>query len=161
MSRLQQPWILGTLLLLACLAGAGFGLLQPHVGGVYLDTLADPEAARALLAALSPAQRAAHFQVTLFLDSLFPASFGLLCAGLALRLPAPWSRYGSMPAIMAILLDLAENGIQLLALSGSADLLAAKAWVTPGKFFLFALALAIGGISVAGAVLARIRRGEG
>ncbi len=155
MSRLQQPWILGTLLLLTCLAGAGFGLLQPHVGGVYLDTLADPEAA------LSPAQRAAHFQVTLFLDSLFPASFGLLCAGLALRLPAPWSRYGPMPAIMAILLDLAENGIQLVALCGGADLLAAKAWVTPGKFFLFALALAIGVISVAGALLARIRRVEG
>lgn len=161
MKWLEDTRVLAALLLLTGLAAFCFGLFRPGVGGAYLDMLADPEAARALLGTLTPTQRSVHLQVTLVLDTLFPVSFGLLCAGLALRLPGPWRRYASLPAIMAIGLDLAENGVQVLALSGSADLLAAKAWLTPAKFALFGLAATIALVSAIAGLRTRLRRPAG
>ena len=49
-------------------------------------------------------------------------------------------KIAALPAFAASIVDLTENTVQALALSGAADVLDAKDWLTPLKFGLFAAA---------------------
>ncbi|MEM9939022.1 MAG: hypothetical protein AAF768_09255 [Pseudomonadota bacterium] len=128
-------------LFLAMLAiGYSFSSVRAAVDGPILDMLMTGEAAQARLAELNAEQRRAHFWATVFNDTAYPLAYGGLLAGLALRFGG---KILAVPAVGAALTDLAENTVQALALSGTADLLAAKSVLTPLKFGLFALAAVI------------------
>lgn len=143
MQFLTRAPVLWALFVLMILAGAAFRIFAPQAGGAYLDMVAEPGEVRALFEGLSPEQKTAHFWVTVLVDTLFPLSFGLLFAGMALRFFGKWGRLASVPAFAVLIFDLTENTVQALALSGTADALDAKAWLTPLKFGLFWLAAVI------------------
>lgn len=121
----------------------GFALFSDAVGGRYLDTVASGEASRALIAGLTEAHRNAHFWVTVLLDTVYPLAYGGFFAAMALRFFGRFGRLAALPALATIIIDLTENTVQALALSGAADALDAKSWLTPLKFGMFFLAAAI------------------
>lgn len=137
MQFLTRAPVLWALFVLMIAGFFGFSLFNAAVGGTFLDFLSDPEAARAVVAGMTAEQRSAHFWVTALLDTAFPLSFGLFFAGMAMRFFGKWGKLAALPAFGALVFDLTENTIQALALSGAADVLDAKAWVTPGKLWLF------------------------
>lgn len=143
MQFLTRAPVLWALFVMMILSGAGFQVFGPAVGGAYLDMVSEPAEVRALFEALTPEQRTAHFWVTVLNDTLFPLSFGLLFAGMALRFFGKWGKLASVPAFAVLIFDLTENTVQALALSGVADALDTKAWLTPVKFGLFWLAAGI------------------
>lgn len=124
----------------------GFGVFRDAAGGVLLDGLSDLDDILVLLNGMTPSEKSAHFYITLFLDMPYPLIYGCLFAATAIR----FSGFSllAIPAALVIPVDIAENTIQLLALSGFEDYLAAKQYLTPLKFALFALA----GIIAVGAV---------
>ena len=143
MQFLTRAPVLWALFALMILAAAGFQIFGPAVGGAYLDLVSEPGEVRALFASLTPEQKTAHFWVTVIIDTVFPLSFGLLFAGMALRFFGKWGKIASVPAFAVLIFDLTENTVQALALSGTADALDAKVWLTPVKFGLFWLAAGI------------------
>ena len=143
MQLLTRAPVLWALFALMILSGIGFQIFGPAVGGTYLDLLSEPGEVRALFEGLTPQQKTAHFWVTVLNDTLFPFSFGLLFAGMALRFFGKWGKLAALPGFAVLVFDLTENTVQALALSGAADALDAKVWLTPAKFGLFWLAAAI------------------
>ncbi len=158
MSLITRTPVLWGLFAAMILIGFGFAAFSPAVGGQYLDMISDPETARGVLAGMGAGERQAHLWVTLLLDTAYPLSFGLLFAGLAWRFFGTSGRVAAIPGFAVIIADLTENMIQALALSGLADVLAAKAWVTPLKFGLFALAAGLALIALGIALYRRFFR---
>lgn len=142
-SFLKQTPVIWGLFIAMILTGAGFGAFNEAVGGTYLDMIATGDQSRTLIAGLSEAQRSAHFRVTIFLDTAFPIAYGGFFAGMALRFFAQYGPIAALPALATAIVDLTENTVQALALSGAADALDAKAWLTPLKFGLLYLAAGI------------------
>jgi hypothetical protein len=140
------------------LIGFGFGVFNGAVGGTYLDMITQGEDARSLVASLTEAQRFAHFWVTVLLDTAYPLAYGGFFAAMALRFWGKFGRLAALPAIATIIVDLTENTVQALALSGAADVLDAKDWLTPLKFGLFFLAAAIALIALVIAVVNIFRK---
>lgn len=143
MSLITRTPVLWALFVLMVLCIFGFQYFSPAVGGQYLDMLDEKDAIRATFAALTPEQKSVHFWVTVLIDTAFPISFGLLFAGLAWRFFSKWGAVAAIPGFAVLIVDLTENTIQALALSGAADALDAKVWVTPLKMGLFYLAALI------------------
>ena len=157
MAFLSRTPVLWGSFILFLLIGVGFGLFSGAVGGTYLDTLDSGEASRELIASMTDAQRSAHFWVTVLLDTAYPLAYGALFAGLALRFFGRFGRLAALPAIAVVVVDLTENMVQALALSGAADALDAKDWLTPLKFGLFFLAAAIALVALLIAIVSRVR----
>jgi len=155
---LKRTPVIWTLFVLMILIGFGFGVFNGAVGGRYLDTITTGTGARALLDSLTDAQRSAHFWVTVLLDTAYPLAYGGFFAGMALRFFGRFGKIAAFPAFATIILDLTENTVQALALSGAADVLAAKDWLTPLKFLLFLIAAAIALIALAIAIVNMIRK---
>ena len=128
-----------------------FQYFTPVVGGQFLDMLDEPALIREAFAAMTPEQKSAHFWVTVLVDTAFPISFGLLFAGLAWRFFGKYGPAAAIPGLAVLIVDLTENTIQALALSGAATL-DAKAQVTPLKMGLFYLAAVIALIALGIAV---------
>ncbi|MFN4225243.1 MAG: hypothetical protein ACK4HR_02920 [Hyphomonas sp.] len=143
MSLITRTPVLWNLFALAFVMPGFFAAFAPSVGGQYLDMLDKPEVIRATFAAMTPEQKSAHFWVTVLVDTAFPIAFGLLFAGLAWRFFGKYGPLAAIPGFAVLIVDLTENTIQALALSGAADALDAKAWVTPLKMGLFYLAAVI------------------
>ena len=152
MILISRTPVLWTLFVLTILCIAGFQYFTPMAGGQLLDMLSQPEEVRATLAAMTPEQRSVHFWVTVLLDTLFPLSFGLLFAGMGWRFFGKWGPVAALPGFAVMVVDLTENTIQALALSGTADALDAKAWVTPLKYGLFYVAAIVALVAAAIAV---------
>ncbi len=152
MSFITRTPVLWTLLGLTIALTLAFGAFAPMVGGEYLDMVSAPADSRALFEALTPAERRAHFWLTLLLDTAYPLSFGLFFAGMGLRFFGKWGKLAAIPGLAVLIVDLTENTLQWLTLSGAAYLLEPKAWITPLKMDLFYLgavvALAGAGIGV-------------
>jgi len=147
-TRTPVLWALFVLMLLCIFA---FQHFTPAVGGQFLDMLDEPLAIRETFGAMTPEQKSVHFWVTVLVDTAFPLSFGLLFAGLALRFFGEWGVPAAIPAFAVLIVDLTENTVQALALSGVADALDAKAWVTPLKMGLFYIAalIAVAALAIA------------
>lgn len=158
MHLISRTPVLWGLFGLAVVCMAGFAVFQPGVGGQYLDMLSDPARVEAAFAAMSPEQRTTHFWVTVVIDTAFPFSFGLLFAGLGWRFFGRFGVLAALPGLAVLVADLTENMIQALALSGAADVLDAKAWVTPLKMNLFYLGAIIALIALGIAVYRRVRK---
>ncbi|RAN33837.1 hypothetical protein [Hyphomonas pacifica] len=155
----RTPVLWGSFILFL-LIGVGFGIFSGVVGGAYLDTLDGGEASRALIASMTPAQRSAHFWLTVLLDTAYPLAYGALFAGLALRCLGRYGRLAALPALAVVVVDLTENMVQALALSGAVDALDAKVWLTPLKFGLFFLAAGIALVALLIATVNRVCRGK-
>ena len=153
----RTPVIWG-LFIAMILIGAGFGFFNEAVGGTYLDTVTNGDLSRSLIASLSDAQRSAHFWVTVLLDTAYPLAYGGFLAAMALRFFGKYGRLAALPALATAIVDLTENTVQALALSGAADALDAKDWLTPLKFGLFFLAAAIALIALVIAIIKIFRK---
>jgi hypothetical protein len=152
MSLITRTPVLWTLLGLTICLTLAFGALAPLVGGQFLDMVSAPADSRALYDAMTPGERTAHFWITLLLDTAYPFSFGLFFAGMGLRFFGKWGKLAAIPGFAVLIVDLTENTLQWLTLSGAAYVLEPKAWITPLKMDLFYLgaivALAGAGIGV-------------
>ncbi|MEO1642371.1 MAG: hypothetical protein AAFR74_03475 [Pseudomonadota bacterium] len=153
------------ILILYLLTTLGVGLsFQPVMavaGEPLLDFLMSGAAASERLAAMSDEAKTAHFWGTVLNDTAYPLAYGTLFAGLAFRFGGQRLWYG-MPALAAVVLDLAENTVQALALSGTADALWLKNGLTPLKFGMVALAAGLALALIARAVwqVVLVKRGN-
>ncbi|WP_084399768.1 hypothetical protein [Henriciella aquimarina] len=162
------PWLTRTPVIIASglamvIVGISFSPVQKLIDGPLLDMIWSGPAAEARLAEMTAVQRTAHFWGTVLNDTAYPIFYGAFLAGLSGRFaPQRWKGWVMLPALLTVVADLAENTVQALALSGTADLLGLKSLLTPVKFGLFTVAglLAFGLVLFA---LARwgIRRGRG
>jgi hypothetical protein len=98
---------------------------------------------RDAVAAFSPTQRRVHLWTTATLDVAYPIAYGLLFAGLALKVFGKAGPFLALPSFAVIVTDLAEGVVQVMGLAGNMDILAQKAWLTPLKLGLFGLAAII------------------
>lgn len=161
MSLITRTPVLWALFVLMVLCVFAFQHFTPAVGGQFLDMLDQPAAIRETFAAMTPEQKSAHFWVTVLVDTAFPIAFGLLFAGLAWRFFGKYGPLAAIPGFAVLIVDLTENTIQALALSGAADALDAKAWVTPLKMGLFYLAAVIALIALGIAVFRMVTKKKG
>jgi ABC-type molybdate transport system permease subunit len=155
---LKRTPVIWTLFFLMIVIGFGFGVFDTAVGGTYLDMSASSVQARETVAAMTGAQRNAHFWVTVLLDTAYPLAYGGFLAGMALRFFGSYGKAAAVPAFATIIVDLTENTVQALALTGAADVLDAKEWLTPLKFGLFFLAAAIALVALIIAIVNLFRR---
>lgn len=155
---LTRTPVLWTLFVAQFVIVFGFGFFRDAVGGQFLDFITSGRDARTALEAMSPAQRTTHFWVTVLLDTAYPLAYGGFMAGMALRFFGRFGKIAAAPAFAVIVLDLTENMVQALALSGTADVLAAKDWLTPLKFALVWPAAIIALIALAIAIMNMFRK---
>lgn len=151
----RTPVLVGAFVLFL-VTGALFGVFMPAAGGDLLDMQMTGEAAQSQLAAMDSGERRAHVWITAIVDTLYPLAYGAVLAGLAWRLGAGWRALLVVPALVGMLADFAENGVQIAALSGAAGLLAVKDIITPLKFGAIALAALIAIVLILAAVLRRL-----
>lgn len=139
MRHLLTSWPIIILSAVAFFAiGYGFSLYSAQTGEPILDMLASPADVLARLDAMTAEQKAAHAEMTLALDMLYPIAYAILLAGLVMKAFPNFGWWLAIPAFAACGLDIVENIIQLMALQGSIGLVGFKAFLTPTKF-LFAL----------------------
>ncbi len=136
-TRTPVLWMLFALMVVLTLA---FGSAAPMVGGRFLDMASAPEDTRALFEAMTPGERSTHFWLTVLLDTAYPLSFGLFFAGMAWRFFGRFGPFAAIPGFAVLIVDLTENTLQAITLSGAAYVLEPKAWVSPLKMNLFYLA---------------------
>ena len=138
-----------TLLFIVALALVGcFTTFTPVAGGILLDSLRSATESQQLLVSMSDVQKTAHFRITLWLDMLFPLAFGGFFVGVTLKYFEQVGIWLAIPAFLVIPTDICENLIQLLALTGTEDLLQIKAILTPIKFMLFDISATIAALSL-------------
>ncbi|NNC35945.1 MAG: hypothetical protein EX271_01965 [Acidimicrobiales bacterium] len=123
--------------------GASFAYFQRFVGGDLLDMATSGSDAFARLGDLTAEQRIAHVWITLVPDSLYPIAYGTFFAGATLYLAASTRPILAVPALVTVVADFSENIVQILALSGHENLLAAKSVLTPLKFSAFCVMFAL------------------
>lgn len=133
-----------------------FGPVREAAGKPLLDFLMSGAAANDRLAAMTYEAKTAHFWGTVLNDTAYPLTYGALFAGLAFRFGAPKLIYG-LPALSGVLLDLAENAIQALALSDTANLLILKTVLTPLKFAMVAAAAGLALVLMLRALLQKVK----
>ena len=145
---MQSSWITKTtnlwLLLIATLLMA---MTFPYVAAQWdltlLDAVSSPAEVRQIIGEMSSQQRSAHAWITATLDVAFPLAYGGLFAGVALSIFKKYGRYLAIPGIVVIPVDLLEGVVQVLALTGAADLVDTKAFLTPLKSTLLLAGIAI------------------
>jgi len=156
------PVIISSFVLMV-LIGLSFAPVQALIDGKLLDMIATGEAARVRLGEMTAVQKTAHFWASVLNDTAYPIAYGAFFAGLAGRFaPARFRSWVMLPALVTAIVDLGENTVQALALSGGADLLGLKTVLTPLKFGLFAFAALLAlGLSLLALVRWIMRRGAG
>ena len=135
---------------------ASFGPVQDAAGTPLLDFIMTGPEADYHLSNMTAEQKTAHFWGTVLNDTAYPLAYGSLFAGLAFRFGAPKLAYG-LPALSGIILDLAENTVQALALSDTVNLLFLKTVLTPLKFAMVALAAGLALTLMARAVWRKVK----
>lgn len=127
--------------------GFCFSLVAPVIDGELLDMIWSGPAAEARLAEMDADARTAHFWTTLIIDTAYPLAYGAFLAGLAARFaPLRFARLAMIPAFLIVLLDLAENTVQMIALQDAGNYLWLKTYLTPAKFGMFAFAALLAGV---------------
>ena len=148
MEFIRRSVVLWGLFFTTVILSIGFIFWAPFIGGTALDSIASIESVQALMLGMSDIQKHSHFLMTIILDMAYPFAYGLLFAGLTLKFSGKTGVWLSFPAFAVIPVDIFENIIQLMALTGNGSLLFIKAVLTPVKFVLFALSglIAIGSL---------------
>ncbi|HEY5647191.1 MAG TPA: hypothetical protein VIS76_14670 [Pseudomonadales bacterium] len=138
-TRTGSLWLLfsATVALTAC-----FPLLAGVFDLTFIDGIADPATTRATIAGFSAEQRIAHAWITGTVDVAYPLAYGVFFAASTLCFfPRAGAHLALLP-LLAIPVDLFEGLVQILALTGTADWLAMKAFITPLKMLLLLCGLA-------------------
>ncbi|PHQ67285.1 MAG: hypothetical protein COB92_04865 [Robiginitomaculum sp.] len=132
-------------LIIMMVIGVVFSFMPRLVGGELLDMQMSAIDANARLSEMSSWHKSNHIFITLFLDSLYPLAYGGFLAGIAARFAKPWRKFAVIPAFATIIVDFAENLVQVVALAGSENILILKNIITPIKFggLFFAAILAL------------------
>ena len=146
----------GRVLLVSLAATAVLTALFPVVAGQFgltlLDAVADPTEARALVAGLAEEQRQAHAWITATLDVAYPLAYGALFLGATVRFFPRQGVLLAIPILIGVPADFLEGLVQILALTGQVDWLAAKAVLTPvkGGAFVYGAVMALLGVALRG-----------
>lgn len=148
LNRLKQPKILWLLAAIAITSKAITNYVVAHFDMKLLDGIWDPEKGRALVAAMDADQRMQHIWFTLTLDIVMPVAFGFLFIGMALKSFPTFGKYLALAPLVAMPLDYFEAVIQVLVLTGSADLLAIKAYTSPVKSIGYLTGLIVLGLGL-------------
>ena len=137
--------LLATLVLTAL-----FPVIAGHFGLTLLDAVADPTEARALVEGLTKEQRQAHAWITGTLDVAYPLAYGALFFGATLRFFPRKGVLLAIPILIGVPADFLEGLVQILALTGQVDWLAAKAVLTPvkGGAFVYGAVMALLGVAL-------------
>ena len=137
--------LLATLVLTAL-----FPVIAAHFGLTLLDAVADPTEARALVEGLTSEQRQAHAWITGTLDVAYPLAYGALFLGATLRFFPRKGALLAIPILIGVPADFLEGLVQILALTGQVDWLAAKAVLTPvkGGAFVYGAVMALLGVAL-------------
>ena len=149
---LREGRVLLVALVATVLLTALFPVVAGHFGLTLLDAVADPAEARALIEGLTGEQRQAHAWITGTLDVAYPLAYGALFLGAALRFFPRKGVLLAIPILIGIPADFLEGLVQILALTGQVDWLAAKAVLTPvkGGTFVYGAVLALLGVALRG-----------
>lgn len=148
-------WTLGIGFVLLTL---GFGVWIERYDLHIIDEISDPDKIRAVIAAMTPEQRSAHWWMTLTLDYAYPLAYGGFYAGMALRFFGKLGPWLAIPALVCIPADIVENTVQLFLLSGDEGLIWLKAIMTPVKLATFIPASIIALIGIGIAIYRRFRK---
>lgn len=138
--------------ILAIVALIGMNAIAQIYDFKLIDEISDPQHVAPQVALMSSLQIKAHIWVTAILDVLFPLAYAALFAGLALRFLGSVGKILFIPAILAAVTDLSEGVLQIMIFHGSEWAVLQKALVTPLKFGLFVIAVAIALIALGVAV---------
>ena len=127
-----------------------FPVAAGHFGLTLLDAVADPTEARALIEGLTREQRQAHAWITGTLDVAYPLAYGALFFGATLRFFPRKGALLAIPILIGVPADFLEGLVQILALTGQVDWLAAKAVLTPvkGGAFVYGAVMALLGVAL-------------
>lgn len=158
MSLITRTPVLWALFVLTIVLTGAFVALAPAVGGQFLDMSSAPADTRAVFDAMTASERSMHFWLTVLMDTAYPLSFGLFFAGMAWRFFGKFGPFAAIPGFAVLIVDLTENTLQAITLSGAAYVLEAKEWVTPLKMNLFYLAALIAGVAACIAVFNMARK---
>ena len=107
-----------------------------------VDAISDPTEVRQVISDMTPGQRVVHTWITATLDVAYPLAYGALFIGSAYAFYERFGRYIAFSLLVVVPTDLLEGVVQILALMGFADFLAAKAVLTPLKTILFLMGAA-------------------
>ena len=107
-----------------------------------VDAISDPTEVRQVISDMTPGQRFVHAWITATLDVAYPLAYGALFIGSAYAFYERFGRYIAYSLLVVVPTDLLEGVVQILALMGFADFLAAKAVLTPLKTILFLMGAA-------------------
>lgn len=143
MSFVTRTPVLWTLFVLTVVITVAFLSMAPMIGGQFLDMVSKPADTRAVLEAMTPSERTMHFWITVLMDTAYPICFGLFFAGMAWRFFGKWGPFAAIPGFAVLIVDLTENTLQAITLSGAAYVLEPKEWVSLLKMNLFYFAAAI------------------
>ena len=132
-----------------------FGIWIQNYDLNIIDEISDPEQIKAVVAAMTPEQRSAHWWMTLSLDYFYPLAYGAFFAGLALRYFGAAGLWLVIPSMIVVPADIIENTVQLFILSGDHSLIGVKAIATPIKLVSFIVAALIALIALIFAVYRR------
>lgn len=157
---LSRTWVLVGLFIAMMAIGYSFSFVQTAAGGSLLDMLGSGAEAKARLAEMSAEQKQAHLWGTVLNDTAYPLAYGGLFAGLVWRFAGTLRRWFVIPSLAVIVVDLAENTTQAMALAGNDSLIGLKDILTPAKFGLFMLAALLVLVSVGLAIARRMRKQE-
>lgn len=158
MSLITRTPVLWALFVLTVVLTGAFVALAPAVGGQFLDMSSAPADTRAVFETMTASERSMHFWLTVLMDTAYPLSFGLFFAGMAWRFFGKFGPFAAIPGFAVLIVDLTENTLQAITLSGAAYVLEAKEWVTPLKMNLFYLAALIAGVAACIAVFNMARK---
>ena len=158
---LTRPLTIWALFFATLIITFTIGLVIPNVSGTFIDMVSDPKVVSSLIARMSEEQKQTHFWATLLLDTAYPLAYGGFFAGMTLRYFGQRGKWLSLPALSAVLVDLVENTIQMLALRGNEDMLWIKAFLTPVKFSLSLVAGLIALVALGIAIYYRLNRPAG
>lgn len=141
LSFLSRTPVIMALFVMSTLIMYGFSFFREALGGQFLDMALNAEEAQTVLDTMSGDQKSAHIKATLLLDILFPLTLGGYLLGIAARVTPKLRKWAILPAIIAVITDLCENTVQVLALKGHTDLLFLKTFLTPVKYLTFYTAI--------------------
>lgn len=142
--------LLGRLASLPVLVATGLAMVALHAAlhlwkaatlGELLDLKWTAAGARDLIARLAatPGGTEAHLWLTASADMAYPLAYGAFVAGLCTRYGPARPVTFALPILVGAGFDLAENVVQIAALSGAGEVLWLKSVLTPAKF-LFVMA---------------------
>ena len=103
---------------------------------------------------MSEDQRIVHAWITATLDVVYPLAYGALFIGSALKFYNKFGWLIASPFFVLVPMDILEGIIQVLALTGTVDMMDAKAVLTPVKSILFLFGLST---TIIGFILDRYR----